>query len=237
MKNYSVSLHHLSALVLLGGVWLATPAGAQDTAHLIAPAYRGLAGTEWAGWDIFTTPYGAPGNAQHLANASNVGFGGIGSGVLTQTGTPAALLAGGGNIYSFSDPTAFSLTDATSYTLGLVTFQVSTLGSLLDYDSILLRYDNGNGWQSLATPRVELYNAELGGFGGSGVTSLWQWDVSALGINHYEIVFNAAEASMSLAAATLDTASITTVPEPATGGLLVGAATLMLMGRMRRKHD
>lgn len=236
MKNYSVSLRRLCAVALIAGS--SVVAGqAQETAHFIAPSYRGLANTEWAGWDGFTKAYGAPGNAQHLANAGNVGLGGIGGGILTQTGTSTAFLTGGGNIYSFSAATGFSLTDSTPYTLGTVTFQAATLGSLMDYDSMFLRYDNGGGLQSLATTRVELFNGAAGGMGGADVTSLWQWDVSALGINSFEIVFNASESSMSFAAASLDTAGITTaVPEPATGGFLAGAAALMFIGRMRRKN-
>ena len=45
-----------------------------------------------AGWDIFTTPYGAPGNARHLANAGKVGLGSVSGGILPQTSTSTAFL-------------------------------------------------------------------------------------------------------------------------------------------------
>lgn len=229
MKNSLVTLRRVGALTLALMASVATThASPAELSHFVTPSYRGLADTEWAIWDNFTVANGAPGNLPDFAGST-------GNGTITQN-TTGAFLTSGGNIYSFSVPTAFTVADSTPFTLGTVTFQADTLGTLLDYNSVLLRYDNGGGLQTLATTRTELYNSALGGFGGSEVTSLWQWNVSALGINSFDIVFNASGSSMSFAAAALDTVSVTTVvPEPTVSGLLAGAGALMFIGRFRRK--
>jgi len=201
-----------------------------STANFVVPFYRGLSDTEWAGWDDFTIPVGSPGNAPDVAGST-------GHGVITQTDS-SAFVTSGGNIYSFAAPTHFNVADDTSYILGSVVFQARTLGTEMDYGSVRLQYDNGGGLQTLSATRLELDRTSLGGFGGSGVSSLWEWDVSALNIDDFSIVFDASGSSMSFAAATLDTASVEVVPEPSTYALMaLGGFAMLLMQRHCRRKD
>jgi hypothetical protein len=215
---------------IMGAVLATVPrthAAELPTANFTVPFFRGLSDTEWAGWDNFTDPVGTPGNAPDVAGST-------GNGVITQS-DPTAFLTGGANIYSFAAPTSFNVADNTPYTLGSVVFQARTLGTEMDYSSVLLQYDNGGGAQTLAATRIELDRA-LAGAGGSAVSSMWEWDVSSLNIDDFNIVFGASGSSMSFAAATLDTASFQVVPEPSTYALMVmGGLALFATQHYRRK--
>jgi hypothetical protein len=100
---------------------------------------------------------------------------------------------------------AFSLRDSAPFTLGTVVLQVRTIGSELDYTSPVLSHSNGSGGQLVfPQPRVELNRALVPSLGAT-VSSLWQWDLSGLGVTSYEITFAAAEPSLSFDSLTLDT--------------------------------
>jgi hypothetical protein len=206
---------------------------AADGAGFLVPAFRGSPDSESALWKTFTDAEGLPGNAPN-----SVAPGGIvlADALVTQDVPGIAFLTGGGNIYSFSGATQFTLSDATTYTagLGLVVFQTETLGTELDYAGVALTYNLGGGPVSLTSSRTETFRTPLGGFGGSSVGSLWQWDLSGLGVNSFTINFDAAGSSLSLDAVALDTVA-TPVPEPATTGL-VTAGVLGGLAWLRRRH-
>ncbi len=184
------------ALVVSG---LALGAGVvhAGTNGFVTPQFRGAASTEFGYWETFTVPYGSPGNLSDQPGTST-------DAVLTQLSTNA-FLTGSGNIYNPSDISAFALADEPPFTLGTVVLQTRTLGSEINYNSVALLYTNGSGAHSLAP----LFRYELNRAAGQGfsVSSLWQWDLSGLGVSNYTIVFNAASTSLSLDSLTLDTAS------------------------------
>jgi hypothetical protein len=173
------------------------PDGARaGTNGFVVPSFRGSANSEAGYWEVFSVPVGAPGNLPDQPGATT-------DAVLTQTNT-SAFLTGSGNIYNLST-SSFTLVDATPFTLGTVVLQTRTIGSELDYNSVSLIYSNGSSTHSL--PPLFRYELNRAAAQGYSVSSLWQWNVSGLGITNYSISFNAAGPSMSFDSMTLDTAS------------------------------
>ncbi len=166
------------------------------TNGFVVPSFRGSANSEAGYWEVFSVPVGAPGNLPDQPGATT-------DAVLTQTNS-SAFLTGSGNIYNLAT-SSFTLADSTPFTLGTVVLQTRTIGSEVDYNSISLTYSNGSGTHSLSPLfRYELNRAVSQGY---SVSSLWQWDLSGIGITNYSISFNAAGPSMSFDSMTLDTAS------------------------------
>lgn len=198
-------------LLLASAVTFGQLSASADSSFFVAPSFRGLTGTEYSGWESFTSALNGP-NYPHLAGTTGNGF-------ITQT-TPGAFLTP--NIYSFSSTNTFTLTDSLPFNASTVVFQARNGGGTVpfDYSSVRLEYDNGSGPQSLFTSRTELNNT------GGGIASSWTWDVSALGINSYKIYFNASDLSLSLDAAALD---VQMVPEPSVFGL--AGLGMMMLGR------
>ena len=166
------------------------------TNGFVVPAFRGAANSQSGYWEVFTVPYGSPGNLPDQPGATTTA-------VLTQT-DPNAFLTGSGNIYNLST-SSFTLTNSTPFTLGTVVLQARTVGSELDYNSVMLTYTDGNGTHSLAP----LFRYELNRTAGQGynVSSLWQWDLTGRGVSSYSLVFNASGSSTSFDSLTLDTAA------------------------------
>ena len=209
--------------LLILSLLLAGSATNAATNGLVVPAFRGSANSEAGYWEVFTMAAGAPGN---LAD----GAGSTSGAVLTQH-SPNAFLTGSDNIYNFTDASTFTLADVTPFALGTVVLQTRTVGSELDYSSVQLTYTDGGGVHSVAP----LFRLELDRSVGNGdnVSSLWQWDLSGLGVSSYSIAFAAAESSMSFDALTLDTWNqFSVVPEPSVAAL-GGIAGLLLLTRAR----
>jgi hypothetical protein len=208
----------------VGIVFAAQFSALANSSFFVTPGFRGQAGSEYSGWESFTNAYNGP-NYPSIVGSTSDAF-------ITQT-TPGTVPNGpfisSGNIYSFATTNTFTLTDSTAFTIGTVVLQLrNNDGSVqFDYNSVRLDYDNGGGLQSVFTPRVELNNT------GGGVASLWNWDVSSLGINSYKIYFNASDVSLSLDAASLD---VQAVPEPS-GLALTGLGLLLLGKRAVRRRD
>lgn len=238
MKSVLKNLSYLPFLMLsLAG--MQSPKAAIFT-DFTTPSFRGEIGSESAQWDVFTTAVGAPGNAANSVASGGVSLSGA---IITQT-TPGAFLTGGGNIYSFATASTFVLTDTVDYPtgLGLVVFQANSLGTPLDYSSVTLTYEVGGVPTSLTTPRVEVYRASLGGFGGDDIVSSWEWDLSGLAIKNYSIHFNASGSSLSFDKATLDTQAYLaqpSVPEPEQYGAIAGTGVIAfsVWRRYRRTHS
>jgi hypothetical protein len=167
------------------------------TNGFVVPSFRGLANTEFGYWETFSVPVGAPGNLPDQPGATT-------DAVLTQTDANA-FLTGSGNIYNPTSASSFTLTDATPFALGTVVLQTRTIGSELDYNAVSLVYSNASGSHSFAPLfRYELNRTASQGF---SVSSLWQWDLTGLGVSNYTIVFAASGTSLSFDAMTLDTAA------------------------------
>jgi len=206
-------------LLAVGGVAQAA------TNNFYVPSWRGTANTEAGYWEIFTVGFGAPGNLADRGGSTT-------GAVLTQN-NPTSILTGSGNIYNPGELSNFTLTDNTPFTLGTVLLQTRTLGSELDYGSLSLSYTDVNGTHSVAP--LFRYESDRGTAPGLGATvsSLWQWNLTGLGVTDYTITFAAAGSSLSFDAMTLDTAAVfSVVPEPTTAALGV-LGGLVLFARKR----
>jgi len=192
-----------------------------DTSTFVVPEYRGLPGTTSGGWDKLTVAVGLPGNTPDLP-------GSITGATLAQT-LPGAIATGGGNIYQGAGAASYVVSYNPGEAAGLVTFQMRTLGTELDYNSVRLSYDVGAGIQYVAPPgRIELERAPSPGFPGFNVTSRWDWNLSGTGATSYRIEMTATGPHQSLDSAMLDNAKVGVVPEPSTWALLGAGAALTL---------
>ena len=171
-------------------------------------------------------PVGAPGNLAARPGAT--------TGALLTQFDSLGFITGSGNLYNLDGISSFSLTDSTTFTLGTVVLQARTLGSELDYNSVLLTYNDGTGTQSLSP----LFHTELdrGTILGASVSSLWQWDLSGRNVDSYSITFSAAAPSLSFDSMTLDTFDqFTQVPEPSTYAIAGLGFALLMLRRVRRR--
>lgn len=178
-------------------------------------------GSHYAEWNIFNDDGAAAGIQDSTPEVSLLGGG---SYTIAET-TTAGFLTSGGNIYSPTVPTAFTLT-ASSLGSGLsdVFLRVGTLGA---FDTTLNRSLTGFTLNGIGGTYSQLFNQAIsGGFGGNEVEALVSW----LGVTHtgsLSIAFNAVGSSVSLDQLSLDVAA---VPLPAAAYLmasgLVGIATM-----------
>ncbi|MGE3773337.1 MAG: VPLPA-CTERM sorting domain-containing protein [Gammaproteobacteria bacterium] len=173
---------------------------------------RGDAGTIYHEWAVFSDE--GPAGGVIVDTTPEVGS--IGPAPHSHTENSGnAFLTGGGNIYSFSAATDFTVDIGGTAAAGQptrVALQIRTLGTELDYDTVTL---NGAAWDS----KVELGRVALGGMGGADVETLFLWTLTD-SLASYVFDFNSSESSMSLDALSVDVAP---VPLP-------GALVLMLSG-------
>lgn len=173
------------------------------------PFFRGQPNTQFSGWENFTVPVGSPGNSPELSFAGGTS---TGNGILTQNAA-GSFITSGGNIYNFGVAQTFTLADTTEFVGGIggFVFQIRTGGTELDYTSVVLNYvDPVLGAQSIAGTRTELDRTPAGP-GGFSVSSRFDWNLSGLNVNQFNLNFVAAGSSMSLDSMTLD---VSAVPEP-----------------------
>ena len=218
-----------------------------STENFITPDFRGDPDTAFDGWNGFfggeaISPVGGPGG--NIPNWP----GSDGSAFLRQTASNAgALIIGSGNLYSFQGPLQFEIDQTLGFEAGMVALQIRTSGSLPDYDSVYLRYQEaGNEVFLKPTPvggleRIDLLNREESFMDDTSYVreSLWHWDLTGInGISEYSILFAGEKAHLSLHAVTLDAASAySPIPEPGTvsllAGLFVGVGVIWIRRRKR----
>lgn len=217
--------HALTTAVL--ATLACSPCLRAGTNGFYVPSFRDEPGSRSAYWESFTVAVGAPGNTANFGNDV--------TSVLTQS-DPGAIVVGSGNIYNMPNASEFTISYSAGGPVGNVVLQVRTSGVELDYGSVALNYGAG----SLTATRTELDRVSFGTPGvpgpqGFNVSSAWQWDLSSLGVSSYSISFKAAEPSLSLDSATLDTQ---VVPEPQTWVLAaLGAGALMVSGWHRSRRS
>ena len=142
----------LSTFAVLSSLALVANAGFTNPQ---VPAWRGMANTEFGGFESFTNPSLLP-NLPDDPNSNT------GDATLVQLDTSAFLT--GGNIYSFSAPLRCVLDNSVNGFARDVVLQVSTRGSELNYANVRLEYvDLNGGAHSLGfTQRMELARISLG---------------------------------------------------------------------------
>lgn len=219
-------------------------ADALDANGFLTPSFRGSANSEFGYWNGFTNAYNGVNTPDAGSTSSNAG--------LVQTTPPAdsgdyagygAFLIGSpGDIYSFATTNNFLLSDSTPFTLGTVLLQTDTSGNELDYSSILLSYSDGVNTFQLAPILDQELSRSSSDMGGYTVSTLFQWDLTGLGITDYSIAFNASDVSLGLHAISLDTADhyvAIPAPEPSTFAMAgMGVALFGLVARrMKRKGN
>jgi len=225
--SFKSAIRLASALAAIGA--LSVPATALATSgqwDTAAAGYGGNGATSATPW--ITTPADGSSLAEwNFFNGTSDSAPDIaGSGTLVET-TGAAFVTGGGNIYSFAAPTAFTATLA-----GLVSgtwdiyLRIATLGTTANEVATL------NG---LTASRTVTYTEAIsGGFGGGEEESLWHWSLVP-GASTFTFNFSASGSSLSLDQVALYAVPVP-VPEPGALGLLAaGLGAAALLGRRRRQ--
>ncbi|MBB6428618.1 PEP-CTERM sorting domain-containing protein [Algisphaera agarilytica] len=199
---------------------------------------RGIGGTTYQEWDVFSTNSGA------TPDVGNVN--GNGTASLTET-VSGSFITSGGNIYHAGAASSFTVTTpeadvtapAPDHNVTAIV-QIRSQGTELDYSSVLL-----NGIAAVDT--AELGRIALGGFGGELVDSWFLFNIPYAafgdgipGVEDLTLTFNATGAHMSLDRLSIDTAiqpfgfyaEPNPVPEPASLALLgLGAITMLTRRR------
>jgi len=179
----------------------------------VIPSWRGAAGTEYMGWENFTSAYGganlpdAP-NSDKLGGLYNFGAGAV----LTSTQ----------NIYGTTAPLFISMLGgmATASKNPLeVVLNISAAGSVIDLNSIALTLmDNGGGVLRLNPRLTEIRSDQPFSFGGRVQTLAFSWNLlpNLIAATQWQINISSTGPNTSLDAVSLDMNFI-----PAPGALSV----------------
>ncbi len=222
-------------LTLISTLTLTLCAGAAQAAFVTPQSWtRGAGGATFQHWDVFTSMTNA---APDVASTNPNGTARV-----TET-SGGAFITGGGNIYGFAAPAAFSVTipelDVPTPAHNVTAIvQIRVQGQELNANSLLL-----NGVQP--TDSAELSREQLGGFGGAKVDHWFLFNIPyALfgdgipGVQNLTLTFAAEAAHTSLDQLAIDTAvrpfgyynEPNPIPEP-TSIALLGLGGLMLLRR------
>ena len=210
----------------LGAIALAS-AGAADYIVEDVPSWRGADGSAHYEWLNFSSADGSPNFLTNemwpSGNALLFNF------------SQGAIVSGEGNIYGFGGPLnvhTYVYTDADATN---VVFNVATLGSEIDYGTMMLAWNGADGESGMlfGGPSINYWEeVDFGQGTGSLVNASWTWDLSGIDADVRElgIIFQGTGAHMSLDAVSVDV--LTAVPAPGAIALLGLAG----MAGRRRRH-
>ncbi|MFT7670311.1 MAG: hypothetical protein ACI8X5_003019 [Planctomycetota bacterium] len=190
-SNINSSAKVLAILVIL------SPAAIAFFTNAVTPGFRGTPGTQFAGWEDFTSAFAGPNSPDDVATTASAA-------TLVQN-VPGAIITGG-NIYQPSGAPNFTLSDSAPSDVQEVVFQISTRGEELIYTNTVLSYMDGAGVVinvPYDTYTQLAYNPGMG----VDVESMYTWDLALdpEQILDYEIYFEGFAAHVSLDALILDT--------------------------------
>jgi hypothetical protein len=160
------------------------------------PPWRGLADTEYSGWDCFTSEYAGQNLPDDAATSSD-------DAAIVQN-VPGALITSTCNLYHPAGASQFTLTDTVPRDLQSAWLHVAAAGTPLLPSSVQLSFPlAAGGLMSLPPTAATL----LAGGGGAPEEWLFQWDLAleVEDVRSYRIDFEASGAHMSLDSVLLDT--------------------------------
>ena len=179
----------------------------------VIPSWRGAAGTEYMGWENFTSAYGGA-NLPDAPNSNNLGG-------LYNFGT-GAVLTSTQNIYGTTGPLVISMlggmSTASKNPLEVV-LNISAAGSVIDLNSIALTImDNSRSVLRLNPRLAEIRSDQPFSFGGRVQTLAFSWNLqpNLIAATQWQINFSGTGPNTSLDAVSLDMNFI-----PAPGALSV----------------
>jgi len=216
----SISVAALAAAIL-------TPSLSAGTNGFYAPYFRGVAGTDVAGWDRFTSGY-------NVANQPDMSGSNTGTrATLTQL-DPVGAVLGSGNIYvGVGGAGNFSLRYTGLEPIAQISFQVRTLGTEIDYSGLRLNYVSADKPFSIGGTPTTLATSPSQGFPGNNISLAYTWLLTDPGVKDFTLDFKATGEHLSLDAITLDVMP-STVPEPGTWALAgLGLAAWAMVARRR----
>jgi MYXO-CTERM domain-containing protein len=223
-----MNLKNLIATGLVGASL--TPVLVAGTNGFYAPYFRGVPGTDVAGWERFTSG-SASANLPDVAGSNTGARAGV-----TQL-DPVGAVLGSGNIYVGIGGAARVRVDYSSLTpIGEVFLQVRTLGTEMDYSALRLNYTTSGGAVSVAGNPFVLDAAPAQGFPGQNISLGYNWTITDPSVTGFNVTFAATGEHLSLDSITLDVLPINAVPEPSTWALgVIGLGALALVRRRSAK--
>lgn len=218
-------------LALLLAAATCAAASADEWISESVPSWRGTEGSSYYLWDTFTSA-----SAETGPNFPNNEPFPSGEAMLFNF-AEGAYISGTGNIYGFGGPLNIHTYAYTQADALAVTFNVATLGSEINYGSMMLAWTDGiEGGDSgvlFATESMNYWEeVDFGSGVGARVNVSWSWDLSGIDadVRELAVIFGGTGPHMSLDMVGLDV--LTAVPAPGALALLGMAG---IAGRHRRR--
>ena len=220
MKICSVSIFAIGVVTFAAHAGFVNP---------LIPSWRGTGGTEYMGWDNFTSAYGGA-NLPDAPNSNNLGG-------LYNFGA-GAVLTSTKNIYGTTGPLYISMLGGMAFagqTPSEVVLNISAAGTIINLQSVALTLmDNAGGMLRLNPSQTAIRSDEVFPGGGRAQTIAFSWTLppNLIAATQWQVNFSSTGANTSLDAVSLDMRFI-----PAPGALSVLAMLGgggMICGRRRR---
>lgn len=231
VRNHSMHPMNSSLRAALAAICL-IPWASAGTNGFYAPYFRGIAGTEVAGWERFSSGF-------NVANQPDMAGSNMGTRASLIQLDPVGAVLGSGNIYvGVGGAGNFRLNYTGLEPIAQIAFQVRTLGTEIDYPALRLNYVAGGTSVSLGGTPTTLAIAPSQGFPGNNISQAYLWNIPQSGVKDFNLTFKATGEHLSLDAMTLDVlpkSVSVTVPEPGTWAL-AALGFVALGGRLLRRR-